>query len=120
MENLESITFPASFIGNTYEDDDYGTFFVMNDKLKEILVSEENVKYMSIDGVLFNKNASKLIFYPYAKGNTSYTVPESCTSILSIYSENLKELNLGTHLETIEQAYGGMVRIFKSCLFLQH
>ncbi len=106
MENLESITFPASFIGNTYEDDDYGTFFVMNDKLKEILVSEENVKYMSIDGVLFNKNASKLIFYPYAKGNTSYTVPESCTSILSIYSENLKELNLGTHLETIEQAYG--------------
>lgn len=47
------------------------------DKLTAINVDENNPEFMSIDGVLFTKNAEKLIKYPASKGkNTVYTVPD--------------------------------------------
>ena len=50
-------------------------------KLTEIIVSENNSNYSSIDGVLFNKDKTKLVLYPRAKPETSYDIPNSVTTI---------------------------------------
>ena len=46
-----------------------------------IEVDTDNAYFQSIDGVLFNADASILIKYPEGKAGTSYTVPNSVTSI---------------------------------------
>ena len=50
-------------------------------KLTSITVDSENPNYCDIDGVLFNKNKTTLIRYPEGKSATSYTIPNSVTSI---------------------------------------
>lgn len=44
--------------------------------LTEIIVSENNISYSSVDGVLFNKEKTILIRYPASKISTNYTIPE--------------------------------------------
>lgn len=67
--------------------------------MTSILVSDQNAYYTSIDGVLYSKNLQVLIFYPPAKTNTSFTVPnhvriikanafESCYTIRYLYISN--------------------------------
>ncbi len=50
------------------------------DKLEKINVDENNAKYSSKDGVLFNKSQTTLIKYPSGKQG-AYTIPNSVTSI---------------------------------------
>ncbi len=58
--------------------------------LTEINVSEKNASYSSENGVLFNKDKTKLIRYPKANGNTEYTIPESVTSLeTAAFSDSL-------------------------------
>ena len=49
--------------------------------LTSINVSDNNKNYSSIDGVLFNKDKTEIIMYPYRKESTSYDIPNSVTSI---------------------------------------
>ena len=44
-------------------------------------MDSKNKKYSSQDGVLFNKNKTKLLYYPYGKKQTKYTVPSGVKSI---------------------------------------
>ena len=44
--------------------------------LKEIIVSDNNPQYLSVDGILFNKDKTELIIFPNAKSGT-YTIPNS-------------------------------------------
>ena len=49
--------------------------------LTSINVANENNYYSSNNGVLFNKKKTELIRYPEGKSQTSYTIPDSVTSI---------------------------------------
>ncbi len=49
--------------------------------LENINVSEDNEKYSSADGVLFNKDKTELIIYPSENNRTTYTVPAGVTKI---------------------------------------
>jgi hypothetical protein len=49
--------------------------------LTSIDVAPNNENYASIDGVLFSKDKTILIKYPEGKDATSYTIPESVTTI---------------------------------------
>ena len=49
--------------------------------LKSIEVSENNKNYVSVDGILFNKDKSELITYPAGKTDSEYAIPNSVTSI---------------------------------------
>ena len=49
--------------------------------LASINVSEKSENYSSVDGILFNKNITKLIRYPSAKTISEYSVPNSVMSI---------------------------------------
>ncbi len=44
-------------------------------KLENISVSENNPNYSSIDGVLFNKEQTELVYYPYNHNVSSYAIP---------------------------------------------
>lgn len=48
--------------------------------LQQITVDKDNTQYSSLDGVLFNKNKTTLIYYPSVKKG-SYIIPSSVTLI---------------------------------------
>ena len=60
--------------------------------LKSIEVSGNNKNYSSLDGVLFNKDKSKLITYPAGKADSEYAIPNSVTSIGWYAFENCTSL----------------------------
>ena len=49
--------------------------------LTSINVSDNNKNYSSIDGVLFNKDKTEIIKYPFGKESTRYDIPNSVTRI---------------------------------------
>ena len=75
-ESLVSITIPDSVTSIGY------AVFAYCDSLVSITVDENNAYYSSDEyGVLFNKDNTTLIQYPAGKEKTSYTIPDSVTSI---------------------------------------
>ena len=73
--SLNSIHIPASvtFIYN-------GAFGYCN-SLASISVDSSNQNYSSVNGVLYNLNATALICYPIGKSGSTFTIPASVTSI---------------------------------------
>ncbi len=53
-------------------------------QLQSINVDEANLYYCSIDGVLFNKDQTKLLQYPNGKGDTLYIIPNTVTTLGSM------------------------------------
>lgn len=81
-EMLESVYLPKSLLktGNAFSDIYHGEEFGCP-LLKEINVDINNPNYASIDGVLFDKNITRLICYPQGAEREEYTLPETVTSI---------------------------------------
>ncbi len=74
--------------------------------LENIEVGEGNSYYSSINGVLFNKEKTKLIVYPIGKKDESYTIPAGVTEISAfsfINSYNLLDVVIGEDVETIAE-----------------
>ena len=55
--------------------------FLMCSNLKEIEVSEGDGEYSSLDGVLYNKDKTKLIAYPLEKRETDFKAPDTLREI---------------------------------------
>lgn len=75
-ESLSVLNIPASV---EYINEDR-TFAGAN-KLMAINVAEGNSYYVSVDGILFNKDKTTLLVYPAGKASRSYTVPDTVTKI---------------------------------------
>jgi|GEM_PF-738078 hypothetical protein len=73
--SLTDITIPKSVM--RIGDDAFGSC----NMLASIDVAADNPDYLSEDGVLFNKDKTRLIQYPIGNSRTSYTVPVGVTSI---------------------------------------
>jgi len=73
--SLKSVVIPSSVsvIGDKS--------FTYCSSLTEINVSENNTRYYSIDGVLFDREDSRLLHFPCGKNVNSYIIPEGITSI---------------------------------------
>lgn len=74
--SLTTITIPSKVSVVKFESAFYGT-----SSLRAINVSPSNVKYKSVDGILFNKSQTSLLTFPSAKNLSSYTIPSSVTAI---------------------------------------
>lgn len=82
--------------------------------LKDIDVDKNNQHYSSNDGVLFDKNETKLIFYPVGKFDTDYKIPDKVVAIQddafgnNLYkNKNLKYLDIPSNVEYIGQGHKG-------------
>ncbi len=49
--------------------------------LKEIRINKDNTKFISIDGVLYSADTTRLVVYPAKLQNKTYTIPAKVTSI---------------------------------------
>ena len=86
--------------------------------LTSITVDANNKNYSSdSDGVLFNKDKTKLVQYPIGSTRTSYTIPDSVTIIgYGAFAEcsSLATITIPDSVTTIEQ------KAFLSCYDLRH
>lgn len=73
VSGIRSVTVPASI--EVME----GNVFDFNPTLTDVFVDDNNPFYKSVDGILFTKDMSTLLFYPDGKAGDSYTVPEGVT-----------------------------------------
>lgn len=109
-DSLESIVIPANVASIGYEAFSYCS------NLENIDVDENN-KYFSSskDGVLFNKDETKLICYPIGNSRTEYDIPDSVNSIefgAFYQAANLKKITIPDSVETIgEAAFAGCFRL---------
>ena len=84
--NLTSITIPNSVtsIGKGVFSKCFG--------LRNIIIEEENITFINIDGVLFNKQQHSLLFYPPIKSDVSYVVSDGVISIEDYAFDNCRKL----------------------------
>ena len=102
--NLTKVTIPATVqeIGDNV--------FCDCTSLKEIEVAKDNKNYVSVDGVLFNKDQTELLAFPAGKTG-AYTVPEPVEEIVmrALYRSQVSELHLGSKVTRISyEALWGM------------
>ncbi|MDR3705087.1 MAG: leucine-rich repeat protein [Paludibacteraceae bacterium] len=98
--NLTSIDIPASVTSIAQ----YGAF-VNYGKLTSISVDASNPNYCSVDGVLFNKDKTTLLYFPSGKTGT-YTIPSTVTTIANnafTGNSNLTSVIIPTSVKSIEQ-----------------
>lgn len=87
--------------------------FINCNKFEQIIVSQNNTRYLSNDGILFNKDNTTLELFPMGKNTSSYTIPNNITIIgdyafqQSLYITTLNLNNVTT--------LG--ICCFKSCIF---
>lgn len=78
--------------------------FEQNRSLKAVNVASDNKNYCSVDGVLYNKDKTELIYFPIANGITNYSVYDGVTKIgkraFQAFS-SLDEVALPDSVETI-------------------
>jgi len=55
--------------------------FLGCDKIEQIILQDDNPRFMTMDGVLFDKERKTLIFYPHGKKETEYVIPEGVERI---------------------------------------
>jgi len=83
-------------------------------KLAGIYTSENSPYYSSIDGVLYNKDMTSLVFYPSGKSNTEYTIPSTVLSVNgnSIYGSRIEKIVIPKNIVSIASS------AFEYCLAL--
>ena len=107
-DSLTSIVIPKSV---TYISDSAFRSYSISDEddgcksLESITVSDGNANYTSIDGVLFDKDVTRLIAYPHSKPEGEYVVPESVESYnerVFMWCNTLTSITLPAEILSIE------------------
>ncbi len=89
-ENVEGIAIAATFISSS--------------NLARINVDSNNKYFKSLDGILFDKNITRLIKYPENRDGRSYEVPNTVKTIDAnafIACKNLQEITIADSVEKI-------------------
>lgn len=95
--NLTKVFFPRTITTMNFGKENmfYMNPFIGCTALESIEVEEGNPALCAVDGVLFNKEKTKLYSFPAADSRTSYTVPEGVTWIESqVFSNNQHLVNV--------------------------
>ena len=78
-------------------DNYFGYVFKNCKALEKVNISAENKNYKSVDGVVYNKNTTALLYYPQGKKGKTYSVPKTVKSIpykAVYYPKYLKTLKI--------------------------
>ena len=73
--------------------------------IEKITVSKDNMNYSDENGILFNKDKTKIIFYPSNNKNKTYTVPDTVTDISGAFKCNssLENLYISRNVNNIDK-----------------
>ena len=96
---VSSITIPKNCTNISSQE------FQSADWLTEINVPETNTSYCSVDGVLYSKDMKKLVHYPPAKADSTFTLPSTVTTLAyGAFEDNkyLETINGMTQITTLE------------------
>ncbi len=74
-DTMQTLTIPATV--NRIPDEMFGGC----SSLKKVTVDKNNANYCDVDGVLFDKKKTTLLYYPCARSATEYTVPNTVKEI---------------------------------------
>jgi hypothetical protein len=112
--SLETLTIPSSLTN-------IESVFIYCTGLKSIVVDNNNPTYSSENGVLFNKNKTRLMIYPSASLNTSYVIPDSVLSIDSnafAKCANLTSVTIPSSILRINNNTFWLCRVLKTVTFM--
>ncbi|MDY3938618.1 MAG: leucine-rich repeat domain-containing protein, partial [Oscillospiraceae bacterium] len=101
--SLSEVTINASLAMDD-SDDLFEYLFAGCTELKAINVNPDNETLSSEDGVLFNKDRTKLIIYPANRDADSYIIPDSVKEICGIAfygAKNLKSISMSDNVTEI-------------------
>lgn len=89
--------------------------FISSSKLARINVDSNNKYFTSIDGILFDKDGTRLIKYPENRDGNSYEVPNTVKTIDAnafIACKNLEEITIADSVEKIGDSafYGSKLK----------
>lgn len=108
LEELENITLPSGLESIS------PTAFLECLELKSYDVTDENPNLTTVDGVLFSKDKTVLVAYPFGKTDRSYTVPEGTKSVedYAILNSNLESVTLPSSIESLGKQSVGYMRTY--------
>ena len=99
----------------TYIDTNY---FSLNPSLEAVNVDPENEFYSSVDGVLYNKDQTELVFFPPAKNACVLQIPETVTKIGDNAFENCAHIGFVTVPEHVKEIGSAAFRSMKALVSL--
>ena len=91
-DNLKSIEIPES-VTDIAQGLNNASNFSYCESLTDINVSKNNKNYSSEEGILFDKNKTKLLKFPSNKNISNYKIPDSVTIIAEHAFENCKNID---------------------------
>ncbi len=98
-DNLTSIFIPASVETILF------LAFAGCDSLTDIIIADDNERYSSIDGVLYNADKSSLLMYPCGRTDEKFIVPDG-VNVIALYAfdgcKYLKEVEFPDSLTEIQ------------------
>lgn len=74
---IKSIILPTSLTSFSREDVAHDA----GEDIEAFIISEENSKYRTVDGVIYTKDMTQLILYPKNKPDDEFTIPDTVTSL---------------------------------------
>ncbi len=103
--SLKEVTIPKSVTrwSISQNDEDY------EDGIERYEVDPENVKFSSLDGIVYNKAMTVLLYYPYNRKESTYTLPDSVTDISKADfsgAKNLEHIIFNTKVTMEFDPYG--------------
>ena len=115
-KSIESIYIPNSVLQLDAPNEE-GYLFRGNGALKNINVSEDNPVYSSENGILYNKDKTKLLAYPMNKIGTEFEVPDYVKEIGTFafyYNGNLEEISFEGKIDIIDEIAISELRSLKN------
>lgn len=106
-----------------WEADEVPGNFINCPKLSAINVDANNQYFSSVDGVLFNKNKTKLLAYPSGRDRNEYTIPSTVKTIgnESFTDEGvLQVLNVPSSVTVIEATAMNLCTSLRRIIFAGH
>ncbi|MFI3162938.1 MAG: leucine-rich repeat protein [Bacillota bacterium] len=85
-----------------------------SDTITKIIVDADNPYFTTLDGALYSKDMSSLIYYPPAKTDTEFIIPSTVTTIESsaLNSTHLTHLTISENVDKIDRyALNGLSNI---------